>query len=105
MGFVDGISVHKTIGDSVGTAVRSNEGSLVDAWVGIREGSKELVGITVISVVGKCDGSLEGVTVVGLTVEGLAVGLVDGWTLQSLEGLMVGGIDGLYLGVGLLVGL
>ena len=34
-----------------------------------------------ISDVGECDGSLEGVsvvTVVGLTVEGLAVSLVDG---------------------------
>ena len=34
-----------------------------------------------ISDVGECDGSLEGVTVVtvvGLIVEGLAVGLVDG---------------------------
>jgi hypothetical protein len=27
IGFVDGISVHKTIGDDVGTAVGSNEGS------------------------------------------------------------------------------
>jgi len=36
------------------------------------------IGLTVISDVGECDGSLEGVTVVGLTVEGLAVGLVDG---------------------------
>jgi len=32
----------------------------------------------VLSVVGECDGSLEGVNVVGLTVEGLAVSLVDG---------------------------
>ena len=66
-----------------------------------------------ISVVGECDGSLEGVTVVGLTVEGLAVGLVDGRTLGSLEGLLdglligflVGDSDGLYVRVGLLVGL
>ena len=77
MGFVDGILVLKAIGDIVGTAVGSNEGSLVGAWVGIREGSED-VEITVISDVGECDGSLEGVTVVGLTVEGLAVGLVDG---------------------------
>ncbi len=69
-----------------------------------------------ISDVGECDGSLEGVsvvTVVGLTVEGLAVGLVDGRTLGSLEGLLdglligflVGDSDGLYVRVGLLVGL
>jgi hypothetical protein len=70
----------------------------------------------VISVVGECDGSLEGVsvvTVVGLTVEGLAVGIVDGRTLGSLEGLLDGRLvaDGLLVGllvddsVGLLVGL
>ena len=66
-----------------------------------------------ISDVGECDGSLEGVTVVGLTVEGLAVGLVDRLTLGSLEGLLdgrlvgflVGDSDGLYVRVGLLVGL
>ena len=49
--------------------------------LGIREGSVDWIGLTVISDVGECDGSLEGVTVVtvvGLTVEGLAVGLVDG---------------------------
>ena len=53
-----------------------------------------------ISDVGECDGSLEGVTVVGLTVEGLAVGLVDGLTLGSLEGFLVDDSDGLYVRVG-----
>ena len=68
-----------------------------------------------ISDVGECDGSLEGVTVVtvvGLTVEGLAVGLVDELTLGSLEGLLDGRIVGFLVGdsdalvvVGLLVGM
>jgi len=53
----------------------------VGLFVGMLLGSEEgvIVGSAVgFVVVGECDGSLEGVTVVGLTVEGLAVGLVDG---------------------------
>jgi len=58
------------------------------------------------SAVGVSVGSLEGITVVGFAVVGLAVSLVDGRTLGSLVGLLDGLLVGLLVGnrVGTFVG-